>query len=526
MSSKSGFLTRLTSGLLVFALCAHLAGAQEATRPKFAITPDIQTALDSVSSDSLRGHLSFIASDLLEGRNTPSRGLDVAAHYIAAQFRRAGLEPAGDDAYFQTASWLLAERNMAEFELKVQFGRDTIAVPRERVSVNLEGGLKLAGASMVKVDYKDPAALEKLTEAALAGKVVLTEIPDFRREDRASWPQLLRAQNEFKAKMASLKVALVMSIDRIGTSGSGGGTGRLIDPENRPGAPSNVGVPVITVHDSKLVRLNDEARPGSIPATLSAQVPAPAELPVKVRNVVGVLRGSDPVLKDTYVLVTAHYDHIGTRPGAEGDQIFNGANDDGSGTVSVIELASALARLKERPRRSIVFMTFFGEEKGMLGSRYYGRHPLFPIEKTVSDINLEQVGRTDSSEGPQLSNATMTGFDYTDVGTIFKAAGEMTGVNVYKHAANSDNFFGRSDNQALADRGVPAHTLCVAYVYPDYHGLGDHWEKIDYANMEKVDRMVALALLMIADSSDEPRWNEANPRTSRYVKAWKERHGK
>ena len=100
MSSNSGFLTRLAHSLLIFALCAHFAGAQEGARPKFAITPDMQMALDSVSGDSLRGHLSFIASDLLEGRNTPSPGLDVAADYIAAQFRRAGLEPAGDDAYF------------------------------------------------------------------------------------------------------------------------------------------------------------------------------------------------------------------------------------------------------------------------------------------------------------------------------------------------------------------------------------------------------------------------------------------
>jgi hypothetical protein len=526
MNSNCGFLGRLTRSLLVIALCGQLLSAQEAARPKFTITPDIQIALDSVSGDSLRGHLSFLASDLLEGRNTPSRGLDLAAHYIAAQFRRAGLEPAGDDGYFQTAGWLLAERNMDDFELKVQAGKETITVSRDRVSVNLEGSLKLADASIVKVDYKDPAALERLTPAELAGKVVLTEIPDFRREDRASWPQLLRVQNEFKAKMASLKVALVISIDRVGTPGGGGGTGRLIDPENRPAPPSNVGVPTITVQDPKLVQLHDEGKPGSSALTISLQVSSPAESPVKLRNVVGVLRGSDPVLKDTYVLVTAHYDHIGIRPGGEGDRIFNGANDDGSGTVSVIELASALTRLKQRPKRSSVFMAFFGEEKGMLGSRYYGRHPVFPIEKTVSDINLEQVGRTDSSEGPQLSNATMTGFDYSDLGATFKAAGEMTGVNVYKHATNSDSFFGRSDNQALADQGVPAHTLCVAYVYPDYHGLGDHWEKIDYANMEKVDRMVAVALLMIADNPDVPRWNEANPRTARYVKAWKERHGK
>jgi Zn-dependent M28 family amino/carboxypeptidase len=238
------------------------------------------------------------------------------------------------------------------------------------------------------------------------------------------------------------------------------------------------------------------------------------------------LRGSDPALKDSYVLVTAHYDHLGTRPGTEGDNIFNGANDDGSGTVSVIELASTLASLKPRPKRSIVFMTFFGEEKGLLGSRYYGRHPVVPIDKTVADVNLEQVGRTDSSEGPQLANATLTGFDYSDIGTIFKAAGEMTGINVYKHEQNSDAFFPRSDNQALADQGVPAHTLCTAFVYPDYHGVGDHWEKIDYANMEKVDRMVALAVIMIADNPEAPRWNEANQKAARYLKAWNGHHGK
>ena len=132
--------------------------------------------------------------------------------------------------------------------------------------------------------------------------------------------------------------------------------------------------------------------------------------PIKLRNVVGLLRGSDPALKDTYVLVTGHYDHIGMSGNCE-DRIYNGANDDGSGTVSVVELASALTTLKERPKRSLVFMTVFGEEKGLLGSRYYGRHPIFPIEKTIADINLEQVGRTDSTEGPQIANASMTGFN-------------------------------------------------------------------------------------------------------------------
>jgi Zn-dependent M28 family amino/carboxypeptidase len=334
------------------------------------------------------------------------------------------------------------------------------------------------------------------------------------------------ARQEFLNKMTGLKAALVISIDRVSAKGAGPVQGRLIDPENRRARSEAPGTPVITVHDPRVVKLFDATKPGLTDAEMSLRLQAPVDRPVRLRNVIGLLRGSDPILRDSYVLLSAHYDHLGTRPDLAGDNIFNGANDDGSGTVSVIELASAFSTLRQRPRRSIVFMTFFGEEKGLLGSRYYGRHPVFPIDKTVADINLEQVGRTDSSEGPQIANASLTGFDYSDIGAILEAAGKLTGIKVYKHEQNSDAFFDRSDNQALADQGVPAHTLCTAFVYPDYHGVGDNWEKIDYANMEKVDRMVVLALVMIANNSEAPKWNEANPKVARYVKAWNDHHGK
>jgi len=147
-----------------------------------------------------------------------------------------------------------------------------------------------------------------------------------------------------------------------------------------------------------------------------------------------------------------------------------------------------------------------------------------PVEKTVADVNLEQVGRTDDLQGPRVGAVSMTGQDYSDVGAIFEAAGKTTGVGVQKHEQYSDAFFFRSDNASLAFQGVPAHTICTAFEYPDYHGLGDHWDKIDYANMAKVNRMVALGLMTIADTAAEPKWNEANPKTARYVKAWKERH--
>src|SRR5438046_1283293 len=118
----------------------------------------------------------------------------------------------------------------------------------------------------------------------------------------------------------------------------------------------------------------------------------------------------------------------------------------------------------------------------------------------------------------------MPGFDFSDLGTIFQQAGKAVGVDVSKHPRNSDAFFSRSDNQSLADQGVPAHTLCTAYIYPDYHRVSDHWDKVDYDNMAKVDRMIGLGLLMIADSAQDPHWNPDNPKAARYLTAWQERH--
>ena len=402
--------------LVALALQASSQQAKPQSKPKAkpktakqaapAIEPEVQAALDRISEDSLRGNLSFLASDLLEGRATPSRGLNTAAEYIAAQFRKAGVEPAGDaieagqKSYFQTAVWVLGAKNGDVIEAATKDGSTKMRMRAPQVDQLIQTG-------------------------------VITKTPP---------------------------------------------TG-----------------------DQK-------------EETLS----------FTTSNVIGILRGSDPVLKDTYVLVTAHYDHIGISNGMAGtDVINNGANDDGSGTVSVIELATALASMKTRPKRSIVFMTVFGEERGLLGSRYYGKHPIFPLEKTVADVNLEHVGRTDDVEGDKSNTATLTGFDFSDMGPIFKKAGELTGVNVYKHEKNSDSFFGRSDNQALADAGVPAHTLCVAFIFPDYHKVGDHWDKVNYPNLAKTNRMVALALTMIANNPEAPKWNTENPKTNRYVEAWK-----
>ena len=527
--ARKGFLlmrhdarrTLLIGTFLILAPGFGYAVAQEKP-PAPALAPDRLLAIDRISSDSLKGHLSFLASDLLEGRDTPSRGLDLAAEYIAAQFRRAGLEAIGDDGYFQTANWEVSEPDPAGPRLElIGAGKSTIA-DKDQLSVTRSGPIDVTPSESYKLVYQDGMELDF---AAVTGRVVFLEAPQAEPVQKS-----ITAYRLFLGKLTGSKAALIVIISRVTPVSPipARNLTRLIDPKGpaQPARPEMMAVPNVNVSDPRIIALFDAFPVGPSPMTASFQVPAPVRRPVKIRNVVGLLRGSDPVLKDTCVMVTAHYDHLGVNGPAGTDRIYNGANDDGSGTVSVIELATSLATLKERPKRSILFATFFGEEKGLLGSRYYGRNPVFPIDKTIADVNLEQVGRTDSTEGPQILKGSLTGFGYSEVSTAFVNAGEAEGVQVVKHPRNSDLFFGRSDNQALADLGVPAHTLCVAFQFADYHGAADHWDKVDYNNMARIDRMVARALLSLADNPSEPHWDESNPRATRYLKAWKDRQGK
>jgi Peptidase family M28 len=450
----------------------------------------------------MRGDLSFLSSDLLEGRNTPSRGLDLAAEYIAAQFRGAGLDPVGDDGYFQTAHMVIREANMDGFALKLSQGDRSVAAGAKDVVVTAAVGLDLQNEPIFKLDPADQALVEGLTPQQLAGKVVLIEL-------KRSQPNI----RVVLKKLGEAKPALTITLSRTGAQRAP--EGQLADPSQ-----ANTSTPRIAVSGESVAGFYDSLKPGNTGATASVHLAAPHQTQVTPRNVIGVLRGSDPVLKDTYVLVTAHYDHLGMQPaGTPGDRIFNGANDDGSGTVSVIEIARALASMKQRPRRSIAFMTFWGEEEGLVGSHYYAHHPVLPLEKTVAQLNLEQLGRTDDSEGPQVGTATVTGFDYSTLTGFIQAAGAATGLKIYKHPRNSDLFFFASDNGPLAEAGVPAHTVGVTFEFPDYHRVGDEWQKIDYENMAKVDRTVALALITVANSAEAPKWDESNPKTAPYRKA-------
>ena len=470
------------------AICAAIiaAGAAAQVQPKI-------TAYD------LKADVSFLASDAMEGRGTPSKGLDIAAEYIAAEFRRAGLEPAGDDGYFQTAPYASVTPNLDGLELTLETGDRVVKAESASMGLQEAAAADLSHVPAVKATMKDATALDALTPDQVRGKVLLLVIPPDAQYS---------ATRGIPSAIVRLEPALVLSVR---TRGQGLSAGPRLRDTSAPGAK----VPILAVWDAAIQAAVAAAEEFKV----SVHIPAPVAQPVKLRNVIGVLRGSDPALKDTYLVLTAHYDHLGVRGTGEGDHIFNGANDDASGTSSVIEIAKALAPLAQRPRRSIVFMTLFGEELGDLGSRYYCQHPIFPLAKTVADINLEQLGRTDDTEGPRLLQFNLTGFDYSDIAAFLSKAGEETGIRAVKHEKNSDSFFARSDNAAFADAGVPSTTLSVSYIFPDYHRPGDEWPKLDYDNMAKVDDAVALGVFRIADSAEAPQWNKDNPKTARYVEA-------
>ncbi len=498
------------------------------------LTPERKAALGAIEAGSLKAHVSFLASDALQGRDTPSPGLEIAAEYIASRFRGAGLEPAGDDGYFQTSRWSTTAADPASFRCVVNVGDRTMALPPERVSLaGVTGPLEMVDAPILWLTDVSEEALNALTAETIEGKAVILDPPSVAGEDRRV---AQRGRAGALRRLRELKAGALVTLAPSDEPGSGLPSGRLVDAERRPifrpvERATAVIVP-IAVHDRAVVEALRAAKEEPNGATLTLALGAAVEREVILKNVAGILRGSDPELAETFVIVSAHYDHIGVGAGPmtgamggiEGttDRIFNGANDDASGTAMVVELAEALGRLETRPKRSILFLTFFGEEKGLFGSRYYGRRPLVPLAQTVAMINLEQVGRTDDAQdGPQVNRGSLTGFDFSDVGERMRVAGQAMGVEIFKHPKNSDAFFGRSDNQALADQGVPAHTLCVAFLYPDYHQAGDHWDKLDYANMARVGRAVGLALIALADDPAAPKWDAENPKAARYVKAAK-----
>jgi hypothetical protein len=361
--------------------------------------------------------------------------------------------------------------------------------------------LVLAAAGKDVLVSRDEVRARSLTEMDLAGAPVLKlpvngAIPPIGGRIVAG-DERRYGTEAFLAELQSRKPALILLLGKT----------RQTPQRTAPVRPATFleeadgdHAPVIRIRRSEAAALLLDT--GGMSVTLHLAKPALQE--AVLRNVAAVLRGSDPTLRNQYVLVTAHYDHLGKTPRG----VFHGANDNASGTVSVIEMARVLAAMNPHPKRSILFMTVFGEEEGLLGSYYYAEHPLVPLQDTVADINLEQMGRTDEKSGNRAGSFTFTGPSFSNLPDMMSGAAKAEGITLWK-LRDADGYFDRSDNYAFALHGVVAHTIVVAAEFPDYHGLGDTLEKIDYANMAKVDRGVAAGIVAVADDPEPPKWSNA-----------------
>ncbi|WP_337171672.1 M20/M25/M40 family metallo-hydrolase [Gemmatimonas aurantiaca] len=226
----------------------------------------------------------------------------------------------------------------------------------------------------------------------------------------------------------------------------------------------------------------------------------PADQRLRTQNIAGVIRGSDPVLRDEVVLVTAHYDHIGIGRPVDGDSINNGADDDASGNVALLEIARALQN-GPRPKRTILFVSITGEEVGGLGTRWYLQHPLLPLEKTVVDLNIEMIAHPDSLTGG-FGRAWLTGYERSTLGDLLAD----NGIPLMPDPRPGQSFFTRSDNAAFARIGIPAHSLSSFNLATPYHHPKDEAGIVNVAHMARVIGATARAVRLLADG-DKPTWH-------------------
>lgn len=425
-----------------FVLAACL-GAQDAAAPA--------SHLLRITADALKADVSWLASDELEGRATPSPGLDKAAAFLAARHEALGLKPLFGEARLEGPN--RPDLDAANARLVTAEGASTLTSTRFLNKASQP--LALKGIAVVRTTAADtsnapigtaPTALlcaEALTRDALArlarrrpAAILITEPP-------AELPRL---------RMPLLRVTPEEAAHCI--------DGTLLDleiPESKERFASNVG---------------------------------------------SFLPGNDPVLKNSALLVTAHYDHIGTGPAVDGDRIRNGADDDASGTSAALAIALAL---KDRPlKRSVLFVHFYGEESGFLGSRRFVEHPPWPLKNMDAMFNLEMVGRPDDI-GKDC--AWVTGWSLSDFGARVAAVSATQGIRCYEHPRLSKMLFGGSDNFPFAEKGVVAHSISAGSLHKQYHQPGDEASTLDYENMARVVRGIAAAVEAMANDTLAPTFN-------------------
>ena len=523
--------------------------------------PSMPAARDDISEASLRSRLYAIADDSMMGRESGSEGDYKAAEYVAAEFRRLGLEPAGDNGtWFQTVPFWRAAvdptSSLSAGGTTLELARDFLPAFIPSPARTLDGVPTVYGGSITD-------AAHWISAEQAAGKVVVLSLP-------SGTP--LRGLSLSSPRWSGAVALAAATLDQLGAEQ----VARLVEGRPIPDTTRNASaVPVLWVS-----RRTATAILGAEPGTLA---PGAAGLPLRghfditrtpvaypARNVVAILRGSDPVLRGEYVALTAHNDHVGfdhlpvdhdsirafnrvVRPmGADSpsreptasewssirvildsarrvhlarlDSIRNGADDDGTGTVAILEIAGAMSRRAVRPRRSILFVSHTGEEAGLLGSRWFTDHATVPLDSIVAEIDQDMVGRGTSSDFPHngMGAGSATYLEVVGAKRLSREFGDsLEAANArqpvpfvfdysYDVPGHPLQYYCRADHYSYARYGIPSVSFSRGE-HLDYHQVTDEAQYISYPDLARVTRMVYAGALAIANMSARPALSAPKP---------------
>ena len=486
------FFAGRAAALVLFVPLAACGGRADADLPGPTTTPIADAAATITSADMIQ-RIGVLAHDSMRGRDTPSPGLEMAARYIVNEFRRMGLEGGAENGEFiqrypfpllglDTANASLAITGLSE----LTYGDDYLIYAGQAQTI--DAPVTVVG-SAADFAASNPAA------GSLAGRVTVAALTGPYGRDMALAMDRARGAAEAAGAVATIFVLPADFTDATYAQFRA----RLGSPRRTLGGMTNPPM-VLLRHDAGTDLLGVSG-----PMTASLRSPVTRHADDTAPNVIAILRGSDPELADEYVVFSAHMDHVGVgRPNAAGDSIYNGADDDASGTAALIEVAEAFSNLLERPRRSLVFMAVSGEEKGLLGSRWWSDHPTLPLEDIVANINVDMIGRN------APDTIVVIGQEYSSLGPTVHAvanARNELGLNVALDPWPEERFFFRSDHFNFARKEIPA-LFFFAGVHEDYHQPSDHVELIDGDKAARVARLIFYTAHEIADTPARPQWTE------------------
>ncbi|MBK7290216.1 MAG: M28 family peptidase [Chitinophagaceae bacterium] len=473
-----------------------------------------QKAAATITVDDMKRHLYIIAGPEMEGRNTPSEGLNRAADYIESQFKSFGLVPGNNGSYRQVYN--LYKDSMIGAAININGAALELNKDFQPQTNNYAAEMRFSEAVFAGYGISDEGNRDDYKDLNVAGKLVIIAdgVPADYKSSATGFASPSSSFGKMNAAMNKGAAALIIVYNNFPRNEMRTNNNWSMNSFKAMQTPFAFTVSENTA--SKIMgedgnNLFAKLKAGSLTSkTYSADVElvyAKQTQTTTASNVLGMVEGSD--LKDEYVFITGHYDHLGKR----GDVIYYGADDDGSGTTGVIEMAEAFAKAKAAgngPRRSIVFMTVSGEEKGLWGSAYYSNHPVFPLEKTTVDLNIDMIGRTDSSRhvGDSLNYVYVVGDDKisTDLKIISEAANKLYTKLELDYKFNDPNdrnrIYFRSDHYNFAAKGVPIIFYYDGMLKADYHKPTDTPDKINYPLMAKRAQLVFYTAWEMANRND------------------------